>query len=661
MIPVWRDDTVSPEPDNSPELNNSPEPNTTTTSTDEFKPLPPGWLYIYLNGHLWREVEVCNNVGVLRDVDLGAHAGQHQRPAKGQLFKLLLVPHKLNSVSQTVQLAYAQQQWTWTQLCNAGGINPEDPRFLPTHKQRSANTPVDPASQNTHLKTLDLSSYDQGFEANNHSGQSGHTISAVATAPEVMDEELPPWPAVDLLAKFRDLNIPVVALNIVPPEIPDNWVELQFAPGHRYTVQDADNRGFEQSGSLDKHGFARVKLPPTIDEVDFWFETDVETRPWYFDTPLQVVGGIRDAAQEVLDVTFELSTWLESLLPLGVILTGESAPNGYLGYVFPWEDNYADVQQQLEAQGNPLNLPKIAKPDTTVGAITNDVSQFLIGFIPSMRAVKFIKPTSKTGTVVKGMAVGAVVDATVFDPHEARLSDLLQQYPALRNPVTAYLQSDPTDSNAEGRFKLAIEGLILGAIAEQFLSALKVIKYARIRHLVQKAPVRFRYAFKLEGEKVLGVQSKNKVVATEFTGKYKGNPVTLKDVEVREINYTRRSRESLDELRKKFDSSVRKNYLKSIGSDPEKVKVMKAAGLSDAQIAKIAQGAVPKGYNVHHKIPIDDGGTNDFSNLVLIRNNSEHYTITNAQRDLTSEIPYGETAKIEFPVPPSFLYPLKGH
>jgi len=153
----------------------------------------------------------------------------------------------------------------------------------------------------------------------------------------------------------------------------------------------------------------------------------------------------------------------------------------------------------------------------------------------------------------------------------------------------------------------------------------------------------------------------NKVVATNFIGKYKGESVTLNDVEVREINYTRRSRETLDELRKKFDSSVRRNYLKSVGNDPERVEVMKAAGLTDAQITKVAQGGVPKGYNVHHKIPIDDGGTNDFDNLVLIRNNSEHYTITNAQRDLTSHIPYGETVKIKFPVPPSFLYPLKGH
>ncbi|MCP3672959.1 MAG: HNH endonuclease [Gammaproteobacteria bacterium] len=100
--------------------------------------------------------------------------------------------------------------------------------------------------------------------------------------------------------------------------------------------------------------------------------------------------------------------------------------------------------------------------------------------------------------------------------------------------------------------------------------------------------------------------------------------------------------------------------MKSIGSDPGKIATMKEAGLSNAQIAKIAGGNVPKGYNVHHKIPLDGPGTNDFDNLVLIRNNSEHYTITNAQRDLTSHIPIGDTVKIEFPVPPGFLYPLKG-
>ncbi|PSU34144.1 RHS repeat-associated core domain-containing protein [Photobacterium lutimaris] len=150
----------------------------------------------------------------------------------------------------------------------------------------------------------------------------------------------------------------------------------------------------------------------------------------------------------------------------------------------------------------------------------------------------------------------------------------------------------------------------------------------------------------------------NKTAITEFSSKLKGKLITLSDVEVLDINYTRRSRESLDEIRKKFNSSDRKNFLKSIGRDPDKIKLMMEAGLNANQIEKIAQGGVPKGYNVHHKVPIDDGGTNKFDNLILIINNPEHYAITNAQRALTGHISYEETVKIEFPVPKSFIYPV---
>ncbi len=34
-----------------------------------------GWIYVYLNGHLWRELQVINTHGTLRDVDLGANDG----------------------------------------------------------------------------------------------------------------------------------------------------------------------------------------------------------------------------------------------------------------------------------------------------------------------------------------------------------------------------------------------------------------------------------------------------------------------------------------------------------------------------------------------------------------------------------------------------------
>ncbi|NOZ51912.1 MAG: hypothetical protein GXP08_02030, partial [Gammaproteobacteria bacterium] len=71
-----------------------PIPDDSEPSADLITALPPGWLYVYLNGYLWREVQVERHAGVLRDVDLAAHPGKHPRPATGPWFELLLVPHK---------------------------------------------------------------------------------------------------------------------------------------------------------------------------------------------------------------------------------------------------------------------------------------------------------------------------------------------------------------------------------------------------------------------------------------------------------------------------------------------------------------------------------------------------------------------------------------
>jgi len=245
--------------------------------SDGVKPttLPPGWLYVYVNGHLWREVQVCNDPNVvLCDVNLAAHPAMHrkdnQRPADGQLFNLLLVPHKLNGVTQTVQLAYSRQPWNWTQLCQAGGINPDDPRFTPTLKQRSASTPADSDFQRAHLATLDLSGYDQGFEATTDNPAASHTISPVSTAPKVMFDDAP-RPAIDLLTKHRHLNIPVVTLTVSPPEpLVIAYLEADGQQGIQthYRLTSEDNITHE--GQLDAQGQAVLhRLPEGAVSIEF--------------------------------------------------------------------------------------------------------------------------------------------------------------------------------------------------------------------------------------------------------------------------------------------------------------------------------------------------------------------------------------------------------
>jgi hypothetical protein len=62
---------------------------------------------------------------------------------------------------------------------------------------------------------------------------------------------------------------------------------------------------------------------------------------------------------------------------------------------------------------------------------------------------------------------------------------------------------------------------------------------------------------------------------------------------------------------------------------------------------------------VHHKLPLDDGGGNEFGNLVLIKDDPFHRALTNLQRELTSSLKPGETATVPWPVPNGFVYPAK--
>ncbi|MFT3868440.1 MAG: HNH endonuclease signature motif containing protein [Nibricoccus sp.] len=144
---------------------------------------------------------------------------------------------------------------------------------------------------------------------------------------------------------------------------------------------------------------------------------------------------------------------------------------------------------------------------------------------------------------------------------------------------------------------------------------------------------------------------------TTYTGNLRGENVELKDVEVREFQYTKREDADREQLRSDFGNSDREKFLKDLANDPEKVAELKKAGLTDKQIGAMKFGDSPKGYQVHHKLPIDDGGTNSQSNLCLVKNEPYHKAITNSQTSQTRDMVAGETKTVEMPIPPSFIYP----
>lgn len=97
-----------------------------------------GWLYLYVNGYLWREIKVLAN-GSMQDVNLSFRKGlateqsdaspDESRIATSNSNSLLLLPYKINGEETTIQVAYSEVQWSWEQVTLMGGMNPDDPRL----------------------------------------------------------------------------------------------------------------------------------------------------------------------------------------------------------------------------------------------------------------------------------------------------------------------------------------------------------------------------------------------------------------------------------------------------------------------------------------------------------------------------------------------------
>jgi hypothetical protein len=139
-----------------------------------------------------------------------------------------------------------------------------------------------------------------------------------------------------------------------------------------------------------------------------------------------------------------------------------------------------------------------------------------------------------------------------------------------------------------------------------------------------------------------------------FTWKLRGKDVTLTDVKVQEISYVKRKSTELKSLRGEFNKTARRAFLEDLGNNAE---YLRNAGFSETDIQKIQNGRVPNGWQVHHKLPLDDSGTNSFDNLVLIQNEPYHKVITNYQNGIARRMKIGDIQTVEWPMLNGKIYP----
>jgi len=163
----------------------------------------------------------------------------------------------------------------------------------------------------------------------------------------------------------------------------------------------------------------------------------------------QIWGGVMDAAQNTLDLVV-------------------NRPAKWAGVSFFDEKGNYDLDYTPENATRPfqpIKLPEswqVAPAETTGGNVVRTMSQFFIPYLGALKMIGLGKGALSTLARAEGAAI--LTEQAVFNPFDEKLSDLVQEFPVLRNPITEYLQADEDDTEAEARFKLAIESAGLGAM-----------------------------------------------------------------------------------------------------------------------------------------------------------------------------------------------------
>lgn len=185
------------------------------------------------------------------------------------------------------------------------------------------------------------------------------------------------------------------------------------------------------------------------------------------EAPRALAHGALNAVNEGLQSIYQLGDWLRGQ---GV------GPDGYLEF-FGESGPVAWKSGNVPADKVP-QLPNMDAPSSTTGELLSGLSQWTAGMMLTGKAAPLsaLSKAGKAGAVASAMGRGAVTDFAFMDEAAPALSDLVQKFPSLRNPLAEFLSSSPDDSAVEKRLKHSLEGLGLGAVSEGVIHGLKAMR-----------------------------------------------------------------------------------------------------------------------------------------------------------------------------------------
>lgn len=175
-----------------------------------------------------------------------------------------------------------------------------------------------------------------------------------------------------------------------------------------------------------------------------------------------IVGGLGDAFGNTLQANNEFAQWLD-----------DKTKGTWLDHLKLPEDMR---QQLLGMTGNMAAKAKsVPASSSATGGLVRSGIAFIAGLVPAARGLKIAGLGTKAASAAGG-AISAFFTMAADDPG---LSNLVQEHPAIANPITEWLAAKPDDNAALNRFKHALEGAGFGALTEGVAKAVSFVKAAR--------------------------------------------------------------------------------------------------------------------------------------------------------------------------------------
>ena len=231
-------------------------------------------------------------------------------------------------------------------------------------------------------------------------------------------------------------------------------------------VESFDIPSTDASGLRNEGGFEMRHVPLRGREVP---DEDVDGRiilrsdnmPWAHKLPgMQYMGAAFDGVSNLLNTLQGITNYIE----------GNSDPEKG---EFQWGNIIPEVPEDSSLSGG---MTDFGRP----------MAQFVVNFMISKKVTAglgLFKNAKKTKNALDGI----IANFTAFDKDHQRLSDLMEMYPELSNPVTRFLQSRREDPIVVAKIKHVVEttltgaggGVAAGKFSEFFMKILRLYRDRR--------------------------------------------------------------------------------------------------------------------------------------------------------------------------------------